>query len=80
MTQEEIVDGSKLIANYIGWQYIASNDLQGYSKPGWWIVKKVNGEGGLFEYISAENKNHKSKIGSRNFRVQRRSRPCAFTA
>ena len=67
MTQKEIVDGSKLIANYIGWQYIPFDNLQGYSKPGWWAVKKVNGEGDLFEYISMENKNHKSKIGCRNY-------------
>ena len=65
MTQNEIINSSKLIAEYLGWQYIPFNDLQGYSKPGWRIVKKVNGEGDLFEYISAENKNHKSNISTR---------------
>ena len=41
MTQKEIVDGSKLIANYIGCQYIASNDLRGHKKAGWYQVKSA---------------------------------------
>ena len=40
MTQEEIINGSKLIAEYLGWQYIPfSADLQGHKKAGWHQVK-----------------------------------------
>lgn len=34
----DIMSGSKLIAEYLGWQYIPSNDLQGFPKPGWFEV------------------------------------------
>ena len=42
MTQEEIINGSKLIAEYLGWQYIPfSADLQGHKKAGWHQVKSA---------------------------------------
>lgn len=36
MTQEEIINGSKLIAEYLGWKYIPFNDLQDFPKAGWY--------------------------------------------
>jgi len=36
VTQEEIINGSKLIAEYLGWKYIPFNDLQDFSKAGWY--------------------------------------------
>ena len=42
MTQEEIINGSKLIAEYLGWIYIPfSADLQGHKKAGWYQVKSA---------------------------------------
>ena len=67
MTQKDIVDGSKLIATYLGWKYIPSNDLQGYSKAGWWKIPFLDEDGKLFDYVSAEVKNHQSKIGGRYY-------------
>lgn len=37
---QDIINGSKLIAEYLGWQYIPFNDLQGFSKAGWFEVKE----------------------------------------
>ena len=34
-----ITEGSKKIANYLGWVYIPFNDLQGLSKAGWYETK-----------------------------------------
>ena len=31
-----IVEQSKVLAEYLGWKYIPSNDLQGFPKAGWW--------------------------------------------
>ena len=40
MTQQEIINGSKLIAEYLGWQYIPfSADLK--HKAGWYQVKSA---------------------------------------
>lgn len=36
MEKQDIIEGSKIIANYLGWVYIPFNDLQGLSKPGWY--------------------------------------------
>lgn len=36
MTKEEIIEGSKIIANYLNWVYIPFNDLQGLKKAGWY--------------------------------------------
>ena len=36
MESKEIIDGSKLIAEYLGWKYVPSNDLQGHSKAGYY--------------------------------------------
>jgi hypothetical protein len=68
MTKEEIINGSKLIAEYLGWQYIPFNDLQGYSKAGWWrtpIIKQE--ENPLNKIIQEKSKNHKDKLGSRYY-------------
>jgi hypothetical protein len=68
MTTEEIINGSKLIAEYLGWQYIPFNDLQGYSKAGWWrtpIIKQE--ENPLNKIIQEKSKNHKDKLGSRYY-------------
>jgi hypothetical protein len=41
MTQEEIINGSKLIAEYLGWQYIPfSADLK-HKKAGWYQVRSA---------------------------------------
>ena len=32
-----IAEQSKVLAEYLGWKYIPSNDLQGFPKAGWWI-------------------------------------------
>ena len=32
----EITEKSKVIADYLGWRYVPSNDLQGFPKAGWW--------------------------------------------
>lgn len=34
--ENNITEGSKLIAEYLGWKYIPSNDLQGFPKAGWY--------------------------------------------
>ncbi len=34
-----ILKGSKLIAEYLGWKYVPSNDLQGFPKAGWYQMK-----------------------------------------
>ena len=31
-----IAEQSKILAEYLGWKYIPSNDLQGAPKAGWW--------------------------------------------
>ena len=36
MSDIKIIEGSKLIAEYLGWFYIPSNELRGYPKAGWW--------------------------------------------
>lgn len=36
----EIIEKSKVIAEYLGWMYIPFNDLQGFPKAGWWQVKE----------------------------------------
>lgn len=38
MEKQDIIEGSKIIANYLGWVYIPFNDLQGLTKPGWYQV------------------------------------------
>lgn len=38
MTQSEIIEGSKIIAEYLGWKYVPFNDLQGFDKAGWFEV------------------------------------------
>jgi len=40
MENKDILDGSKLIANYLNWKYIPSNDLQGFQKAGWHQINK----------------------------------------
>ena len=32
-----IAEQSKILAEYLGWKYIPSNDLQGFPKAGWWV-------------------------------------------
>jgi len=36
MKENKIIEGSKLIAEYLGWKYVPSNDLGNFPKPGWW--------------------------------------------
>lgn len=36
MTQNNITEGSKLIAEFLGWKYIPFNDLQNLKKAGWY--------------------------------------------
>ncbi len=36
MKENKITEGSKLIAEYLGWKYVPSNDLGNFPKPGWW--------------------------------------------
>lgn len=36
MTKEDIINGSKLIAEFLGWKYIPSNNLQVHSRAGWY--------------------------------------------
>ena len=31
-----ITEQSRLLAEYLGWKYVPSNDLQGFPKAGWW--------------------------------------------
>lgn len=38
MTQVEIIEGSKIIAEYLGWKYIPFNNLQGFDRAGWFEV------------------------------------------
>lgn len=33
-----IIEQSKVLAEYLGWKYIPSNDLQGFPKAGWWVT------------------------------------------
>ena len=55
MTQKDIVDGSKIIANYLGWQYIPFDNLQGYSKAGWWQIPFLLEE----KKLTTKKKNYK---------------------
>ena len=42
----DIAEQSKILAEYLGWKYIPSNDLQGFPKAGWWkFVYKKNSQG-----------------------------------
>lgn len=36
MDNKQIIEGNKLIAEYLGWTYIPFNDLQNFSKAGWY--------------------------------------------
>ena len=40
MESKDIIEGSKLIAEYLGWKYIPFNDLQGFPKAGWYQISK----------------------------------------
>ena len=33
-----IAEQSRLLAEYLGWKYIPSNDLQGFPKAGWYVL------------------------------------------
>ena len=33
-----IAEQSKILAEYLGWKYIPSNDLQGFPKAGWYVL------------------------------------------
>lgn len=37
--EKSITESSKLIAEYLGYKYIPFNDLQGFTKAGWYLVK-----------------------------------------
>lgn len=37
----DIIKNAKIIANYLGWEYIPFNDLQGLPKAGWYETKPV---------------------------------------
>lgn len=41
-----IAEQSKILAEYLGWKYVPSNDLQGFPKAGWWkfVHKKTHKE------------------------------------
>lgn len=36
--QKEIIEGAKLLAEYLEWEYFPFNDLRGVKKPGWYYV------------------------------------------
>jgi len=36
MTQNNITEGSKLIAEFLGWKYVPNNDLGNFPKAGWY--------------------------------------------
>lgn len=38
LEKDYIINGSKLIAKFLGWEYIPFNDLQGLKKAGWYKV------------------------------------------
>jgi hypothetical protein len=62
MTQEEIINGSKLIAEFLGWQYIPfSADLK--HKAGWWSKVPKTEEDRFFSKINGNDgficRNHK---------------------
>lgn len=40
MSKQNIIEGSKTIAKYLGWVYIPHNNLQGFSKAGWFKTRK----------------------------------------
>ena len=42
MEQKEIIEGNKLIAQFLGWYYIGFNDLQGHPKAGWYRLVSKN--------------------------------------
>lgn len=39
--ENSIIEGAKLIADYLGHKYIPFNDLQGFPKAGWYEVKTI---------------------------------------
>jgi hypothetical protein len=78
METKEIILGSKLIAEFLGWKYIPFNDLQDYSCAGWWKVAKPSwGDNSLGKYMLSKTKNHRDKIG-RNYYVCRRHSDLKF--
>lgn len=78
MTKEGIINGSKLIAEFLGWKYIPFNDLQDYSCAGWWkVAKPAWGDDSLGKYMLSKTKNHKDKIG-RNYYVCRKHSELRF--
>lgn len=36
--ESQIIEGSKLLAEYLEWEYFPFNDLRGVKKPGWYYV------------------------------------------
>lgn len=62
MTNTDIIEGSKLIANYLGWQYVPFNDLGDFPKPGWWIVYPKSQDVRI-NIFRASPKSNLSKIG-----------------
>jgi len=65
--QKLITEASKELATYLGWVYIPSNDLQGYSKAGWWRPLDVNKEAKLYGTVSQIVKDAATKAGSRYY-------------
>lgn len=47
----------KIVAEYLGWRYVPSNDLQGFKKPGWYRTPKFSElKGvGLFDFVDGQH-------------------------
>lgn len=63
MDNNTIIEGSKILAEYMGLKYIPFNDLQGLPKAGWWKIAPL--KQGLSEYFQFNPKNDWVKVGDK---------------
>lgn len=47
----------KIVAEYLGWRYVPSNDLQGFKKPGWYRTPKFSELKGVgsFDFVDGQH-------------------------
>lgn len=62
MEKENIIEGSKTLAEYMGLKYIPFNDLGNYPKPGYWLTRHIVN---IFDFIHFTPKNDWVKVGDK---------------
>ena len=58
-----IVEKSKMIAEFMGWQYVPHNSLNGFPKAGWWQIMTHNGVPIQGNILSKHGGNYKDDNG-----------------